>query len=334
MSQPPAGIEVRGLATAYGDHRVLRGVELRVDPGELVVLAGANGAGKTTTVETIAGFRRPDGGTVRVGGCDPWRQRDAVVVQLGVMLQEGGAYQAATPREVVRLVAAFYADPLDPDGLLERVGLAGRAARTRVRRLSGGQKQRLNLALALVGRPRVLLLDEPTAGMDPAARQEMRGLLTDLRADGVAALVTTHDLAEVEVLADRVAVLAGGRIVADGTPTELAASHGGDGLEVIVRGDLDAAALADHLGVDVARIAAGRWHVAGGAELIGPVSAWAQTAGVEVRSLTAGGGLEAALVALAGAGDGHRPDQVESHRRPDTDPVHDVGDGDHAEAGR
>jgi ABC-2 type transport system ATP-binding protein len=218
-------IEVTGLRVAYGGRAVLDGIDLTVRPGELVALLGPNGAGKTTTVETIEGYRTADAGTVRVLGMDPRRGGPALRARVGLMLQGGaGLEPRATPRDLVRLYAAFHEGVRDADALLERVGIAA-AAGTRVRRLSGGERQRLALALALVGDPEVLLLDEPTAGMDPEARRDTRDLIDRLRDEGRTILLTTHDLGDVERLADRVAILHRGRIVVDAPLAEV--MHGG-----------------------------------------------------------------------------------------------------------
>lgn len=214
-------IEVAGLRKAYGGRAVLDGVDLTVRPGELVALLGPNGAGKTSTVEIIEGYRTRDGGTVRVLGEDPRRGGPALRARVGLMLQGGaGLEPRATPRDLVRLYASFHEGGRHPDDLLEQVGLA-EVAGTRVRRLSGGERQRLALAIALVGDPEVLILDEPTAGMDPEARRAARELVAGLRSEGRTILLTTHDLGDVERLADRVAILSGGRIVVDDSPEAL-----------------------------------------------------------------------------------------------------------------
>jgi ABC-2 type transport system ATP-binding protein len=222
-SAPTSGapaVRVEGLRKAYAGRQVLDAVSLEVRRGELFALLGPNGAGKTTTVEILEGYRRADGGTVRVLDLDPARDGRALRPRLGLMLQEGGIDNRSTPREVLRLYAKLFRDPEDPDALLAAVDL-GRAASTRYRRLSGGEKQRLGLALALLGRPELLILDEPTAGMDPAAKQATRERIAGLRAAGTTILITTHELGDVERLADHVAVLDRGRVVASGTPAEL-----------------------------------------------------------------------------------------------------------------
>jgi ABC-2 type transport system ATP-binding protein len=208
-------IDVAGLRKSYAGRAILDSVSIAVRPGEIVALLGPNGAGKTTLVETIEGYRMPDAGTVRVLGQDPRRGGPGLRARVGLMLQDGaGLEPRATPRDLVHLFAAFHAGGRPADELIELVGLGGAAA-TRVRSLSGGERQRLALAIALVGEPEVLLLDEPTSGMDPQARRDTRELIASLRDAGRTILLTTHDLADVERLADRVAILHRGRIVAD-----------------------------------------------------------------------------------------------------------------------
>jgi ABC-2 type transport system ATP-binding protein len=224
----PAGtqaIRIDGLIKRYDGRPVVDGLDLTVDQGSITALLGPNGAGKTTTVEIVEGYRRPDGGTVSVLGLDPWRQGRALRERLGLMLQEGGVQPMARPRELLRLYASFWRDPLEPDALLGELGLET-AARTPWRRLSGGERQRLSLALALVGRPDLLILDEPTAGMDPAAKVAARERIRELRDSGVTILLTSHELVDVERLADRIAIIDHGRLVALGTPMELLAGAG------------------------------------------------------------------------------------------------------------
>jgi ABC-2 type transport system ATP-binding protein len=215
-----AAIVVRDLVKRYRRRAVVDGVSFDVARGEVFALLGPNGAGKTTTVEIIEGYRRRDNGEVLVLGTDPRRGGRLLRARVGLMLQQGGFEPRARAIEIVRLFAAFHADPRNPDELIDLVGLRD-VARTRYRRLSGGERQRLALAVALAGRPEVLILDEPTAGMDPAARAATRQLVLDLRADGLAVLLTTHDLVDVERIADRAAILVAGRIIATGTPAEL-----------------------------------------------------------------------------------------------------------------
>ena len=215
-------VQVTGLVKRYDGRTVVAGLTFEVRRGECVALLGPNGAGKTTTVEIIEGYRRADDGQVRVLGLDPARDEAALRARIGLMLQAGGVYPQARPLEILRLYARFYASPRDPDGLLDLVGLR-ESATTRVKVLSGGQRQRLGLALALVGRPELVVLDEPTAGMDPEAKVATRALIGELRAAGVTVLLTTHDLADVERLADRIALIDRGQLVALGSPAELTA---------------------------------------------------------------------------------------------------------------
>jgi ABC-2 type transport system ATP-binding protein len=215
-------VVVDGLVKRYGSRAVLDGVSLAVGRGELVALLGPNGAGKTTTVEIVEGYRRADGGRARVLGMDPATGGPGLRARVGLMLQGGGIDPRARPRETLRQYGRFHADPRDADELLELVGLRA-VAGTGYRRLSGGERQRLGFALALVGRPEVVILDEPTAGMDPEARAAIRAIVADLRDAGTAILLTSHDLTDVERLADRIVVLDHGRIVASGTPAELSA---------------------------------------------------------------------------------------------------------------
>ena len=215
-------VEVSGLVKRYDRRVVVAGLSFGIRRGECFALLGPNGAGKTTTVEIIEGYRRADGGEVRVLGLDPAHVGSSLRARMGLMLQAGGVYPQARPGEILRLYARFFAAPRDPDALLDLVGLR-EVATTRYKVLSGGQRQRLGLALALVGRPELVVLDEPTAGMDPAAKATTRALIGELRGAGVTVLLTTHDLADVERLADRIALIDGGRLVALGSPAELTA---------------------------------------------------------------------------------------------------------------
>ena len=211
---------VEGLHKRYGAKRAVDGLDLRVERGEIVAVLGPNGAGKTTTVETLEGFRHADSGHVRVLGEDPatagrvWRSR------IGVVLQDNHDLAEITVREVVHHVARFYPAPRDPEQVVAAVGLRAKAS-TRVRGLSGGQRRRLDVALGIVGDPELLFLDEPTTGFDPHARHEFWDLVEQLRRDGTTVLLTTHYLEEAERLADRVVVVAHGRVVAEGAPQEL-----------------------------------------------------------------------------------------------------------------
>ncbi len=311
-----AAIEARDLRKAYGRREILGGVSFEVGRGELFALLGPNGAGKTTTVEILEGYRRPDGGSARVLGLDPARDGRRLRPRIGLMLQEGGIDNRSTPREVLRLYSRFYRDPEDPAKLLEAVDL-GHAAGTRYRRLSGGEKQRLALALALLGRPELLVLDEPTAGMDPAAKRATRDRIAALRAAGTTVLLTTHELDDVERLADRVAIIDRGRIVAAGTPAELTGG-GAPRLRFRVSRRLEDAERADLAAVvgglvggtpavtadgDGAGYAVDGLSVAPDPRLVAALAAWCETLGLLLTELRVGAAsLEERYLELVGAG--------------------------------
>ncbi|WP_433367396.1 ABC transporter ATP-binding protein [Actinoplanes sp. CA-142083] len=213
-------IEVRGLRKTYGSSEAVRGIDLTVTRGEVFALLGPNGAGKTTTVEILEGHRRRSSGEVRVLGDDPGTAGRAWRARIGVVLQDADDAADLTVAEMVGHVAGFYPDPRPADEVIELVGLTEKK-RSKIRQLSGGQRRRVDVALGIVGRPELLFLDEPTTGFDPAARRQFWDLIRDLAAEGTTILLTTHYLEEAEALADRLAVLAGGRIVAEGTPATL-----------------------------------------------------------------------------------------------------------------
>jgi ABC-2 type transport system ATP-binding protein len=285
---PPPAIAVRGLTKVYGGVTAVDGLDLTVERGETFALLGPNGAGKTTTVECCEGYRRPDGGRVAVLGLDPRRDARRLRPRVGLMLQEGGVYPMARPAEMLRLFAAFHRQPLDPDELLERVGLDG-ARRTRFRDLSGGQKQRLSLALALVGRPEVVFLDEPTASLDPVARRLTWDHVRELRSEGVTVVLTTHLLDEAEELADRVAIIDHGRLVALGTPDELTHTSR-DELEFSARPGLDRPRLEQALAARVDEVRPGRYviHAANTPPLVERLASWLAAEDVVLGELKAG----------------------------------------------
>jgi ABC-2 type transport system ATP-binding protein len=249
MPAAPA-ISVRALVKRYRGTTAVDGCSFTVEPGEVFGLLGPNGAGKTTTVETLEGYRVPDSGDVRVLGLDPHRDGASLRPRIGVMLQAGGLYPGLRPLELLRLFAAYYGDAEQPEALLDRVGLR-ESVRTPVRRLSGGQAQRLSLACALVGKPEVLFLDEPTAGMDPHARTTTWELVRDLSRRGTTVMLTTHGMDEAEQLCDRVAIMAGGRLAALGTPSELTQHAAGEEVWFAAAPGLDRVALAAALGIAV-----------------------------------------------------------------------------------
>jgi len=290
-----AVIEVEGLIKRYGAVTAVAGLDLSVARGETLALLGPNGAGKTTTVECLEGYRRPDGGRVRVLGLDPVADARELAPRVGVMLQEGGLYPHVRPAEVLHTFAAFHEDPEDPDSLLSALGL-DEVRDLRYRTLSGGEKQRLARALALVGRPVVLVLDEPTAGLDPVASRTTWALLAERTREGTTILLTTHLLDEAAAVADRVAIVDRGRLRLVGTPAELTA--GGDGA-VTVRIDPtpdpgDVAVLASLLGVDVrpeGTAGAGRLRIASLATptLLAALAAFLAERGARLEDLRASG---------------------------------------------
>ncbi|NEA29079.1 ABC transporter ATP-binding protein [Actinomadura bangladeshensis] len=231
-----AAIRVDGLRQRYGDFEAVAGISFDVGPGELFALLGTNGAGKTTTLETLEGHRPVHEGTVRVLGHDPHRERRKVRPRIGIMLQEGGFFTDLTVAETVDHWRGFTPAARDRDEAIGIAGLADRAG-VRIRQLSGGQKRRLDLALALLGRPAVLFLDEPTSGMDPEARHATWKIVRDVVAAGTTVLLTTHYLEEAEHLADRLAILHRGRIETSGTVGQVVAGHG-DRISFPVPGNL------------------------------------------------------------------------------------------------
>jgi len=219
-----SAIEVAGLRKSYDAREVLHGISFEVKTGEVFALLGPNGAGKTTTVEILEGYRRRNGGDVRVLGEDPQRGGSEFRARIGIVLQSSAVYHLLTVREIVELFARYYPAPRRPAEVIELVGLAEKRD-ARVRTLSGGQLRRLDLALALVGDPELIFLDEPTTGFDPAARRQAWETIRDLRSLGRSILLTTHYMEEAQGLADRVAILRGGEIAATGSPNELLAGH-------------------------------------------------------------------------------------------------------------
>jgi ABC-2 type transport system ATP-binding protein len=259
-----SAIAVSGLRKSYGQREVLHGLSFTVETGEVFALLGPNGAGKTTTVEILEGYRRRDDGDVRVLGEDPERGGRSFKSRIGIVLQSSAVYYLLSVREIVELFAGYYPKPRPADGVIELVGLAEKRE-ARVRTLSGGQLRRLDLALALVGDPELVFLDEPTTGFDPAARRQAWETIRDLRSLGKSILLTTHYMEEAQRLADRVAILRDGEIVGTGSPQELLSAHAAveiryrrNGSEVVVTTEeptrvlheLTAQALADGIELD------------------------------------------------------------------------------------
>ncbi|MDF3293508.1 ABC transporter ATP-binding protein [Streptomyces silvisoli] len=282
MQSTPA-VEVVGLVKRYGAKTAVDGLELSVPRGSLTAVLGPNGAGKTTTIETCEGYRRPDAGTVRVLGLDPVTQSARLRPRIGVMLQSGGVYPGARAEEMLRHTARLHANPIDPALLIERLGL-GSCGRTPYRRLSGGQQQRLALAMAVVGRPELVFLDEPTAGLDPQARRATWDLVRELRADGVTTVLTTHFMDEAEQLADDVAIVDGGRVIARGTPEALCRGGAEDTLRFSGRPGLDLLSLLKALPSDsaAAELTPGNYRVEGRVDpqMLATVTSWCAQHGV------------------------------------------------------
>ncbi|WP_431954704.1 ABC transporter ATP-binding protein [Actinacidiphila sp. bgisy167] len=282
MRMDPA-VEVTGLVKRYGAKTAVDGLDLAVARGTVTAVLGPNGAGKTTTVETCEGYRRPDAGRVRVLGLDPVREAAALRPRIGVMLQSGGVYAGARAEEMLRHTAKLHAAPVDPALLIERLGLES-CGRTPYRRLSGGQQQRLALAMAVVGRPELVFLDEPTAGLDPQARRGTWELVRELRADGVTVVLTTHSMDEAEQLADYVAIIDKGRVIASGTPEELCRGGAENTLRFSGRPGLDLTSLLKALPDDSAAVelTPGAYRVEGKVDpqLLATVTSWCAQHGV------------------------------------------------------
>jgi ABC-2 type transport system ATP-binding protein len=301
-------VAIEGLVVRFGAHTAVDGVTFDAEAGQVTALLGPNGAGKTTTVETTEGYRAPDAGSVRVLGLDPVRDHAALVPRIGVMPQEGGVYPGIRVGEALRLFASYYDDPLDPLALLERVGLSDRTGAT-TRSLSGGERQRLSLALALVGRPEVAFLDEPTAGVDVAGRQVIRQVIRDLRADGVAVVLTTHELAEAEQVADHVVIVDHGRVLSSGSLTDLLAGDG-DEIRFGAPPGLDVASLGAALGHTVSERAAGEYVVAGAPSptTVAALTAWLAAHDLPLADLRAGRqSLEDVFLRLTASTEGQEP---------------------------
>ena len=226
-----AAVVATGLVKAYGSVRAVAGLDLRIAHGEVFALLGPNGAGKTTTVEILEGYRRRDAGDVRVLGFDPQHDRTSLKPRIGIVLQSTGIDHYLTVRETLQMYAAYYPEPREVDEVIDLVGLTAKRS-SRVLKLSGGQQRRLDVAIALVGNPDLLFLDEPTTGFDPSARHEAWSVVANLAALGKTVVLTTHYMDEAQQLADRVAIVAAGRIVAEGAPQTLG---GRDAVHATVR---------------------------------------------------------------------------------------------------
>jgi len=296
-----AVIEVTGLTKRYGGQAVVDGISFHVDKGEIFGILGPNGAGKTTAIECLEGLRKRDGGQVRILGLDPKADGHRLHQRIGVQLQETQLQDRLKVREALELYASFYPDPADWRELLDRWGLAGKAG-TSFGKLSGGQKQRLFIALALVGNPQVVFLDELTAGLDPGARRATWDLISQVRASGVTVVLVSHFMDEVEELCDRVAILERGRIAALDTPAGLVDSAGGE-YRVRFRPvvPLDEQSLAGLPGVVAVTRRGAQVDVTGTGDFVSAVTAELARGQVLVADLRIEGrSLDSAYVALTG----------------------------------
>ena len=281
-------MSVNALGVRFGSFAAVTDVSLHVDAGEIVVVLGPNGAGKTTTTETLLGFRRPTSGSVSILGVDPYSKRSVVTTNVGALLQRGGVWAPMTPRQVLELSAAYYPAARSPRELEELLGLASVAA-TPWRRLSGGEQQRTLLALALLGNPKALVLDEPTSAVDPEGHQVIRQLLSELRSQGCAILVTTHQLVDAEEIADRVVIMKNGSVVAEGTLGEL---QGEPTTVIEVSGEVTVEGLSRAFGCTVTSDGRGRYRVTGASLSAGEIDRVLRDLGAELLSLRTRATLE------------------------------------------
>src|SRR6266496_53201 len=297
-------IVVDNLSKSYGSRRVVDQLTITVHRGEVFALLGPNGAGKTTTVETLEGYRVPDQGSVRVLGRNPIREAQALKPYIGIMLQQDGLYPGLTAREVLRLFAGYFRHPQNIDELLERVGLTA-ATKTRCRRLSGGQKRRLALAVALVGNPILVFLDEPTSGMDPQARLATWEIIRELKHNGATILLSTQLMDEAERLADRIAIIDHGRLVALDTPSGLTGAQNSTVVRFIASAGLDCAQLSALQSARTAEeIRPGSYLIETNesAMLIAELTAWLRDQHITLTELRVGhGSLEELFLRLTGS---------------------------------
>ena len=297
-------IVVDNFTKSYGSMKAVDQLHFTVHRGEVFALLGPNGAGKTTTVETLEGYRAPDAGSIRVLGLDPIHEAKTLKPQIGVMLQQDALYPGLTAREVMQLFAGYYQHPQNVDALLERVGLSA-ASRTRCRRLSGGQKRRLALALALIGNPTLLFLDEPTSGMDPQARLATWEIIRDLKRNGATVLLTTHLMDEAERLADRVAIIDHGRLIALDTPTGLTGVQNANVVRFVATPGLDCAqleALPSARKAEEIRPGSYLIETEAAPTLLAELTAWLRDQNITLSELRVGhGSLEDLFLRLTGA---------------------------------
>jgi ABC-2 type transport system ATP-binding protein len=284
-------VAVESLQKRYGSITAVDSLSMTIPAQSITAILGPNGAGKTTTLECCEGYRRPDGGSISVLGLDPARDGRALAPRIGVMLQAGGIYPSVRTEDILRHTARLYAHPLGPAMLIDRLGLDA-ARRTTYRRLSGGQQQRLSLAMAVVGRPELVFLDEPSSGLDPQARRATWDLVRELKADGVSVVLTTHLMDEAEELADEVIIIDHGRVVATGSPAALTTDGAEGSLRFEAGPGLDVQRLLTALppGSSASEPAPGRYVVngPGGPRLLAAVTGWCAAQDIMPRDLQTG----------------------------------------------
>jgi ABC-2 type transport system ATP-binding protein len=300
-----AAVEVQNLVMRYGDVTAVDGIWFTAEAGQVTAVLGPNGAGKTSTIEALEGFRRPNSGVVRVAGLDPITQHNKLVNHIGVMLQEGGVYPSMRAGEAAELFCAYHGNVNEPTELIARVGLGDRATRT-WKQMSGGEQQRLKLALALAGKPDVVFLDEPTAGVDAEGRIVIREVIRTLAAQGVAVVLTTHELGEAERLADHIVILDRGRLVAAGTLADLRGQGKREEIRFAAAAGLDVASLGAHLRATASEPTPGEYVVAAAPspDNVARLTGWLAERNLPLADLRAGRqSLEDVFLRLTGNAD-------------------------------
>jgi ABC-2 type transport system ATP-binding protein len=300
-----AAVEVQNLVMRYGDVTAVDGIWFTAQAGQVTAVLGPNGAGKTSTVEALEGFRRPTSGVVRVAGLDPITQHNELVSHIGVMLQDGGVYPSMRAGEAAELFCAYHGNVNEPTELIARVGLGDRTTRT-WKQMSGGEQQRLKLALALAGKPDVVFLDEPTAGVDAEGRIVIRDVIRTLAAEGVAVVLTTHELGEAERLADHIVILDRGRLVATGTLAELRGQGEREEIRFAAAAGLDVDSLGSYLGATASEPTPGEYVVRAvpSPDNVARLTGWLAERNLPLADLRAGRqSLEDIFLRLTGNGD-------------------------------
>lgn len=304
-----ASIEVNNLWVRYGDNDAVRGVDLEVNEGKIIALLGRNGAGKTSTIEAIEGYRHIHKGKIRVLGLDPFKDRKALLPKIGVMLQVGGIYPRMSARAALNLFSGYYDEPYSVDSLIDEVQLTSASNRP-YKFLSGGEKQRLALALALIGKPKILFLDEPTAGVDASGKALIRQLITDAASRGTSILMTTHELSEAERICDSIMVIDSGVIAASGTASELRDRYGKSEITFKTTTQLDRLALISHLGVSIEEIGELTYRINSGtsANLVGALTNYLEQIKITLVELNAGkSSLEEVFLEITSSSDDTEP---------------------------